>query len=108
MDLRTDDRRVTPRLRMPLDVAVDGTPAQLVDLAPGGVSLRGAGFGVPGTRVEVALPLPDRAPALVARAEVVHATIAATGLRLVGLTRDEVERLDRFAFAARRLLAAAA
>jgi hypothetical protein len=104
--MTSTERRVTPRLRLPLDVAVDGAPAQLMDVSPGGVSLRGAGFGPAGTTVELTLPLPDRAPPLVARGEVVHASIAATGLRLVALTPDERERLDRFAFAARRLLAA--
>ena len=97
------ERRATPRVRLPLDVAVDGAPAQLFDLSTGGLAVLGEGRGVPGDRVELTIPLPDRAPALVARAEVVRRSGGRTAYRLVALTVDERQRVDRFVFTLARL-----
>ena len=97
------ERRTTPRVRLPLDVAVDSAPAQLLDLSAGGLAVLGEGLGGPGDRVELTLPLPDRAPPLVARAEVVRSAGGRTAYRLNALTVDELQRVDRFVFSLTRL-----
>ncbi len=93
----TTERRVAPRTRLPLTVAAAGEAAELVDLSVGGLAVAATDVGAVGDVVEVVLPLPDRAPALVARAQVVRVALAVTALRLTGLTPDERERIDRFA-----------
>jgi hypothetical protein len=93
----TTERRAAARCRLPLTVAAAGTPAELVDLSAGGLAVAATGLGDVGATVEVVLPLPDRAPALVARAHVVRTDGTQTALRLSGLTPDEHERIDRFA-----------
>ena len=102
------ERRVTPRVRLPLEVAVDGAPADLIDLSAGGVAVIGEAPGRPGAPVELTLPLPDRAPPLVARAEVVRAGGGRTAYRLLALTVDERQRVDRFVFTIARLRAPSA
>ena len=97
------ERRATPRVQLPLEVAVDGAPADLLDLSAGGLAVVGESFGAPGDAVELTLPLPDRAPPLVARAEVVRRSGGRTAYRLVALTVDERQRVDRFVFTLARL-----
>jgi hypothetical protein len=99
----SSERRATPRVRLPLEVAVDGAPAELLDLSAGGVALLGDAHGRPGEPAELTLPLPDRAPPLVARAQVVRAVDGRTAYRLVSLTVDERQRVDRFVFTLGRL-----
>ena len=97
------ERRATPRVRLPLEVAVDGARAELLDLSAGGVAVLGESPARLGEPVELTLPLPDRAPPLVARAEVVRAADGHTAYRLLALTVDERQRVDRFVFMIARL-----
>ncbi len=89
------ERRATPRVRLPLDVAIDGAAAHLHDLTPEP--------GAPGGEVELTLPLPDRAPPLVARAQVVRRDATHTAFRLLALTPDERQRVERFVLSIARL-----
>ncbi len=93
----TTDHRTVPRLPLPLTVGAAGAAAELLDLSVTDLAVAAPSVGAVGELVEVVLPLPDRAPALVARAEVVRVAPAMTALRLTGLTPDERERIDRFA-----------
>ncbi len=97
------ERRATPRVRLPLDVAIDGTAAHLHDLSAGGVAVLTPKPGAPGGEVELTQPLPDRAPPLVARAQVVRRDEAHTAFRLLALTPDERQRVERFVLSIARL-----
>lgn len=104
-------QRAASRLRIPLDVAV--TPegaaasrtARSIDLSAVGISLEGAGFGVPGDMLELSIELPDREPPLVCSGKVVRATIKLTAISFVGLDAPARDRVAQFVFAVQRMLA---
>jgi hypothetical protein len=104
-------QRGASRLRIPLEVAVtvDGAAApataRSIDLSATGLSLEGAGFGVPGDTLDLEIELPDREAPLRCRGKVVRATIQLTAVAFVDLDPASRNRISRFVFAVQRMLA---
>ena len=104
--VQVPQQRTASRLRIPLDVVVDGVQARTVDLSAAGLSLEGGRFGGAGAELALELDLPDHEPALRCRGAVVRATSELTAVRFLDLAPGEADRLGRFVFAVQRMLAA--
>ena len=103
--VQVPQQRSASRLRIPLDVVVDGRPARTVDVSSAGLSLDGGGFGEQGAELALEVDLPDHEPPLCCRATVVRATPVFTAVQFAGLPAADAERLARFIFAVQRMLA---
>ena len=103
--VQVPQQRTTARLRIPLDVVVDGALARTVDVSAAGLSLEGTGFGPAGARLALEIDVPDHEPALRCTGTVVRLADGVTAVRLEALEAADVERLGRFVFAVQRMLA---
>ena len=103
--VQVPQQRSASRLRIPLDVVIDGRQARTVDISVAGLSLEGGGFGVPGTELALEVDLPDHESALRCAGTVVRTTDELTAVQFVELTKQDADRLGRFIFAVQRMLA---
>jgi len=103
--VQVPQQRSASRLRIPLDVTVDGRQARTVDISAAGLSLEGGGFGDPGAEVALEVDLPDHVAALRCSGTVVRTADELTAVRFSGLAKPDADRLGRFIFAVQRMLA---
>ncbi len=103
--VQVPQQRSASRLRIPLDVAVDGRHARTVDISAAGLSLEGGGFGAPGAEVGLQVDLPDHEGELRCTGTVVRTTDELTAVQFSDLAQPDADRLARFIFAVQRMLA---
>lgn len=103
--VQVPQQRSASRLRIPLDVVVDGAPARTVDISAAGLSLDGEGFGAAGTELSLEVDLPDHEVPLRCRGKVVRAAAGLTAVQFAGLPKPDADRLARIIFAVQRMLA---
>lgn len=103
--VQVPQQRSSSRLRIPLDVRVDGASARTVDVSADGLSLEGGTFGGAGAELDLEVEVPDHEAPLRCRGRVVRATIALTAVQFTDLPSADRDRLSRFIFAVQRMLA---
>jgi len=103
--VQVPQQRTASRLRIPLDVTVDGRQARTLDVSAAGLSLEGGGFGGRGTELALEVDLPDHEPPLRCAGTVVRATDELTAVHFSSPAEADTERLARFIFAVQRMLA---
>jgi hypothetical protein len=103
--VQVPQQRTASRLRIPLDVVIDGRSARTFDISAAGVSLEGGGFGEPNAELELEIDVPDHEPPLRCRGRVVRATAELTAVKFVDVPQPDADRLARFIFAVQRMLA---
>jgi hypothetical protein len=103
--VQVPQQRSSSRLRIPLDVRVDGTPARTIDISADGLSLEGGTFGETDAELDLELDLPDHEPSLRCRGKVVRSTIELTAVQFIDLPTSDRDRLGRFIFTVQRMLA---
>ena len=103
--VQVPQQRSSSRLRIPLDVRVNGAAGRTIDISADGLSLEGGTFGEAGSALDLELDVPDHEPPLRCQGRVVRATIELTAVQFTELTDADRERLSRFIFAVQRMLA---
>ena len=97
--------RRASRLRIPLDVTVDGSHARTNDVSVDGLSIEGERFGEAGAAVDLWIEVPGEEIPIRTSASVVRVSDGVTAVRFIGLPERDRGRLERFIFAVQRMLA---
>jgi PilZ domain len=97
--------RRSARLRIPLDVHVNGTATRSYDVSRDGISLEGETFGDEGAALDMWIQIPGDEIPIRTTGRVLRAGDGVTAVRFVGLNDRDRGRLEQFIFAVQRALA---
>jgi PilZ domain len=103
--VQVPQQRRSARLRIPLDVSVDGSASRTYDISRDGMSLAGDRFGAAGAALDLWIEIPGEEIPIRTTGSVVRTGDGMTAVRFIGLNDRDRGRLERFIFAVQRMLA---